>query len=400
MDVLVRKATEDDLERVLEIHASSFPDHRGHDVRRRQFDGNPLGGMSDLYVVERGGRLVGHALLHPLSAWFGGREVQLGGIESVGIAPEARGLGIGAHLLERLHADSRARGDALTLLYVFRQGFYARLGYAPITPMMQLEVRPASIPKAWIDAARGTLRPITGDDRARVESLYAEAAVTRTGWIRRPATYWEARLLEDRSAWFITDDRRGYVSWTLSQSELHAPIKLIVGDLVAAAPAVERQLWGHLGAQKDQVHTIEIDVTVDDPMMLAFTDADAHRVKGTARLEHPWGTVHSNGMIRLHDTHKALEARGYASDGQLTLALGSDESWHLEVSGGGARVSKASRPCDLLFPDSASLAMVAFGGLRPSQAARAGLVESRDPRALRLADELFSLPSFHAREPF
>ena len=120
----------------------------------------PRPALAQLHAQSTGGpgRLVGtcwptaepvaHAFLFRLKAWFGGMEVQVGGVATVGVAPEARRKGHGTALLTRVHEVARARGDAATVLYPFRQAFYSRFGYATTSPYRRLRLHPASIPGA------------------------------------------------------------------------------------------------------------------------------------------------------------------------------------------------------------------------------------------------------------
>src|SRR5262245_50331513 len=124
-----RKAKEEDLDRLVDIHLAAYPDPRSVAARQRNFTHNPFGGLEHLIVAEAAGSIVGHAFLFPFRAWFGGRLVKMGGVASVGVAPEARGRGVATALMTQLHVLSDRRGDALTMLYAFRHGFYARLGY-------------------------------------------------------------------------------------------------------------------------------------------------------------------------------------------------------------------------------------------------------------------------------
>src|SRR6476646_8672902 len=142
-----RAALEPDLDRLIDIHMAAFPDARGVQERMRNFVENPLGTLDDLHLVELSGVVVGHAFLFPLGFSFGGARGSAGGVASVGVAPEARGLGVARKLVEHLHDLAHARGDAITLLYAFRQGFYDRVGYAPVTPTKLLSIAPQAIPK-------------------------------------------------------------------------------------------------------------------------------------------------------------------------------------------------------------------------------------------------------------
>jgi hypothetical protein len=74
----IRTAREQDLDRLIEIHSSAFPDPRGFEARGRLFRGNDLGGLDHLYVAERGGSVLAHAFLFALQGWFGAKRVKFG----------------------------------------------------------------------------------------------------------------------------------------------------------------------------------------------------------------------------------------------------------------------------------------------------------------------------------
>lgn len=400
-ELVFRTANEDDLDRLVEIHTSAYPDPRGPEARRRNFLSNMLGSLSELHVAFDGARLVAHAFLFGLEVWFGGRAVRTAGIASVGVAPEARGQRIAARLLEHLHSASLERGDALALLYAFRQGFYARHGYAPVTPFRRLSLTPRALPKAWSMTPSGlVVRAAEGGDREGIEHAYQRAAARATGWITRPARMWDARLLDERRRWFVAmraGHAVGFASWTVAQPEQHAPTRLVVYDLVADDDEARRALWGLVGAQRDQVNEVVVNVDANDPLDRALLDADAARF-GDPDVEHVLGMLCGGPMVRMADAARALTARGYACDGALDLDVGGDR-FRLEVHAGAASIGP-TRATSAVTVDLTTLAAVAFGALAPSDAARLGWLVAPDPGTLRAADALFSLPPFFALDPF
>lgn len=396
MKVSFRPAAEDDLERLVEIHASAFPDPRGHEARVRNFARNPLGALSDLWVLVADGVPMAHAFLFPLEAWFGGRRVPLGGIATVGVAPEARGRGLGTRLLEHLHAVSAARGDALTALYPFRQGFYARLGYAPASGYRRLHLHPASIP--W--RCEAPARAVRASDRAALVACWDAAAARGTGVLARTERVWDARLADASRTWLVVEGAagvEGYVAWTVEQDEAHAETRLVVRELAARSPAAERSLWGLVGAQRDQVAVVHADVAADDPLDGALVDADRARF-GDASLEHAVGDVATGPMLRVVDAARALAARGWAADGAAVLAI-DGVTLELAAQAGRATVAPSTAPPDARLAARA-LAAVALGGLRASHAARLGWLEARDEAALARLDALLALPPFFSPDPF
>ena len=100
---------------------------------------NAFGKLADLRVAEQGGHVVGHGLGFALKAWFGGRPVQTVGIASVGVAPEARGMGVGSAIVSGIERHGQAGGAVLSMLHAYRHAFYAKRGYAEVTPKKRLE---------------------------------------------------------------------------------------------------------------------------------------------------------------------------------------------------------------------------------------------------------------------
>jgi predicted acetyltransferase len=396
MQVSFRPATEDDLERLVDIHTAAFPDPRGQDARVRNFARNAFGALSDLWILVEGGITLAHAFLFPLEAWFGGRRVAVGGVATVGVAPEARGRGLGTRLLEHLHAIALARGDALTALYPFRQAFYARLGYAPASGYRRLRLHPASIP--WRCETRA--RPARASDLTVLAACWDAAAARRTGSLARTERVWEARLAEARRTWLVVEGAEGvegYVAWTIDQDEPHTETRLVVNELAALSVAAERSLWGLVGAQRDQVAVVHADVATDDPVDCALVDADRARF-GDASIEHAIGDVAAGPMLRLTDVRRALEARGWAADGTAVLAI-DGETLELAVRGGRAAVVPSRAHPDVRV-DARTLAAITFGGLRPVHAARLGWLEAHDERALARIDALLAVPPFFSPDPF
>lgn len=400
-----RQACEDDLDRLIEIHQSAFPDARGYDARRTNFLANGFGSFDDLQIAEKDGLIVAHAFLFPLKSWFGGVPVGVGAIASVGVAPESRGQRIGSALLAHLHAVSLARGDALTMLYAFRQGFYHRHGYGPVSPSRRLTVSPRAIPQEWVAAAqRSEVRRATASDREEILRVYENAARRSTGFIGRTEALWERRFLDERRQWFVVGAPgkvTGYVGWKLRQTEPHAMTRLLVDELVAADDPTRRLLFGAIGAQRDQATELEIDVADDDAIGRAFVDADGARF-GTSDVEHPHGVVVGGPHVRVHEPALGLGARGYLGEGTLSIDVDAAPRLLLTVEHGRGKVGSyhRQRAAADITVDARTLSSILYGALLPSDAKRLGWLEAKDDAALARADSLLALPAFFALDAF
>jgi len=321
---MIRPATEADLDRLVEIHMASYPDDRGAPARRLNFAQNSIGKLEDLRVFERDGRILGHAFGFDLAAWFSGRVVPILGIASVGVAPEARMTGVATELLQGLEDEGRSRGALLCMLHAFRHGFYARRGYADVTPNVRLACDPRAIPLEWVNEARdaklvamasqpakkGRRKGGTSRDGAEaIIAMYDDACKRMTGWLRRPDALWARRFANERRHFVMLEKNAGYVSFETTQREPHAETRLFVHELVAKDAAARRVLWGFLGMQAGQVAEIDVEIAQGDPTLLALTDVDGAR-HGEEDIEHALGCVVAGPMIKILDRKRALAARG------------------------------------------------------------------------------------------
>ena len=413
-DLRFRTATPGDLDRVLEIHLPSFPDERTIEQRTRNFTSNRFGGLESLVVAERAGEIVAQAYLFPLEGWFGGRAVRFGAIASLGVAPEVRGRGIATALLHHLHVASDVRGDALTMLYAFRQGFYARLGYGTTSSRRRLVVDPASIPASWRAFARARVRRARGRDKDEMRGAYVRGAARSSGWLTRGDALWERFLARERRQFFVAGRAEsggasgvaGYVAFELVQHEEHAATKMVVDELVADDDSTRLALLGALAALGDQVVAIEMEVADDDPLERALVDSDGRR-HGTHFVEHDLGTIVGGPMVRIEDIPRAIEARGYVADGALDLVVqagdlageGDEIAMSVHVRDGHAEVSAARGAAAAFRTTRATLASVLYGALRPSDAVRLGLADA-DPRTLARADDVFAMAAVAPLDAF
>jgi predicted acetyltransferase len=396
-----RTASDSDLDRLVEIHTSAFPDPRGHSERRRNFIANPLGPLDALWVAIDRGEIVAHAFLFSLRKWLAGSALDVAAIASVGVAPEARGRGVAAKLLLHLHAKADARKASVTMLYAFRQGFYARHGYAPVTSSRLLRIHPASIPSAWRDDVEIAVRGARSGDRTAIVDAYARAARQSHGWLARPDALWDGAFADERRTWMLaTRGKRvvGYAAWSLVQPQPHAETRMVVHEVATDDDAARRALFGAIGAQRDQVTEIEVQVDARDPLDRALLDADRARF-GTKTLEHAIGEVSAGPMVRLVDVARAVAARRYPSDGVIDIAIDDRPPLRVTIARGRAKASVADRARSPLVIARGALGAVLYGGLSTSDAARIGAAGA-DASTLARADVLFATPPFYSLDSY
>jgi predicted acetyltransferase len=292
--------------------------------------------------------------------------------------------------MKRLHAISDARGDAITMLYPFKQGFYASLGYASVTSRRRLAFDPRAVPEGWRKLAHWrSIGRAKGDDRERIEALHAAAAARTNGWIARSSARWDALFARERRHHLVAEG--GYVAFTIHQEHTYGEAVLVVDELVAIDDVARRTLYGALSAMRDQIHEIVIEVPHDDPIDHALVDMDRRRY-GTDDVDHSLGEIVTGPMVRIEDVHRAIESRGYRpGSASFDVVVDDEIAMAVSIEDGRASVSGA-RGGAILHASRATLAAIFYGGLRATDAARLGLLDA-DARLLERIDAIVTLPA-------
>ncbi len=397
----IRQAKIADLDRLAEIHAVAYPDARNLSSRLARFSRHPFGNgsLEAVRVAEVGKTIVGHAFLFDVRVSLGGRLVPAAAIATVGIAPEARGHGYASQLIEHLHEEARARGAAVSILHAFRHSFYERLGYVPVTPSVRARVAPEALP-----ADRNvSLRAARKGDRKTIESIYARALPSHTGWLHRSTSMWNELFMNERLCFSLAIENGaacGYAAWSIEQEEPHAPSTVRVREIVAESPLVGRDLLSLFSRMRDQVSAVEFDLPIDSPWLHAFGDG-AHPEHGTETLEHPIGQIAGGAMVHILDPSRALSLRGYPSRGTLSFTVGDSKTpWQISSRRDTAAITqKTGTKADLHLTE-AGLALVLYGAMPLSHAEALGLAHCRSLSARQHADSFLRIPAYHSIDPF
>lgn len=283
---------------------------------------NGHGSFERLFVLRAGGHIVAHAFLFELRVALAGTLVPFGGIATVGVAPEARGRGFGTALVSALHAEASREGLAGTLLYAFRQGFYRRLGYGRTPLRASLDAHPASF---VVRAHEARVRPArTDEDFALMAVLHEGALAASTLGHQRPERLWSHLRCLPAREWILAErDGRavGYLFADRGCNEVHGPVSLAIGDFIAIDSDAEHALLSWVSSQRDQVERVAWEHAASDLERIELIDPDRHR-HGTARIEHPLGTVSLGPMVRVTDDFAPLlRARLWPEDGLVRVAI-------------------------------------------------------------------------------
>jgi len=281
--------------------------NRPPDVIRGRF---PLVGDRNLRVL-RGARGVEAGLwVIPMGQFFGGRSLPMHGVAAVGVAPEARGAGAAARLMNRLMLDLNEQGIALSGLYPATQTLYRRSGYELAGSRFQIQLR---LREMLLPRERGvTVRPLEDEDHDVVKEMYRTAAQGMDGHLDRGEYLWERvfRSPEEPVHGFLAeegDQPVGYI--TFSQTSTPAGYDLTVRDLAATTPTGGRRLLSFLADHRSMAQRATLFGGPHLPILLPLGERAYDE-----NLQSYW-------MTRIVDLKAAFEGRGFPPAARTQIAF-------------------------------------------------------------------------------
>jgi predicted acetyltransferase len=359
--------------------------------RREFYTDHPRFGLRDVRVGELDGQIVASLVLYPFTAFVRGQRLAVVGIGSVAVSPEHRRRGIGEMLIKAALRDMRQRGDALSILYPFRDSFYRKLGYGGIEVAQQLAFSPTLLPAS--DEAR-RVRRLMLPDRPSVEALYERTALQGHFALARRPEWWSQRLWTMSGDWVVYEGKRrgqieGYLYYEVDAEAGPFKLSVTLREFTAATPEAHRGLIGYLASLSDQVAEIHTIAPGDNAWLALMRSSQNLRPGLEMSVYHDTGNAVNGAMLRLNDVKSALDQIPVSMQARGEVALEVDDSvitqnarsWRVRASEGRlkvapetARAGRARLPRLRVSVD--VLAAVVGGTLSPTRAAEMGLLDS------------------------
>jgi predicted acetyltransferase len=398
MDFELRPVTRDELPAFTRTDLAAFGE-RPSDPARLELDWTSLELDRTLAAFD-GDEIVGTGRNFSFELTMpGGRLLPGAAVSWVAVLPTHRRRGILTAIKRCLLDEAVDRDEALAMLYASEGGIYRRFGYGIATSSMSVSIE-RRYSTFLHPVPDGRVRLVDEDAARKVfPEIFDRARRVQPGAVQRVDAWWP-----DQFFWREPDERGtrfycvyespeggidGYAAYRFEARWDNGPQgTLHVTDLVTVSPAARAVLWRFL-LDVDLVETIAAPVVpIDEP--LRWLLAETRRMRVTRLSESLW--------LRVLDAPAALTARTYGAPGRLVFDVvdrfrpDSGAAGRVRLEGGpdGAEARRTSDPPDLVL-DVAELGGILLGGVRPSNLARAGIVDERTPGALAVADDMFAV---------
>jgi predicted acetyltransferase len=366
-----------DIERVLHIRDRSFgilgADGRaGYEASiRKAIDAETTVGAYD------GSLLVGRAFVWPFRQWWGGRDLSMAGVAGVVVAPEYRGRGVGAMLMNAMVRRSHDLGFALSALYPATVPVYRQCGYEMAGAQYRLSIEADRLRE--LRESSVAVREATAADAADIVAMIRERYASGRDHGPKDDSLDELReeLAEPGIFAYVAD--AGFLEYAWNGSDLE------VYRLVAADVETARALWAVVGSGSSIAKTVHVYASPDDPVVHLLGDGVVRDMQV------------SRWMLRCIDVRAAISGRGFRSGLQIDVAVVLDDVQvpenrivgRLEVADGAGSVVEGA-----LEPDAARLGAnglaALYAGTPTATLRTAGLLSGGSPAVDEQLDAAFA----------
>lgn len=345
------------------------------------------------------GRMATTYAVWPLTMMLNGNRASIAGVTMVSTLPVYRRRNYLREITSEHFRQLHQRGDyAIAALFATRAAIYQRYGYAVVSTRHSYKVEPCNINLVQSVTIPGEFRMAGEDDHATILNLYHRFIEGKTGYLFRnevfevapgaPFTVIKTYIPTSQMVkvlYFESGEPLGYIIYTLNRAA--QPGKpggqmVNITDLVWLSASSYRAIWRYFAnidlAQDIMWHR----VPPDDPL--------PHLMLEPRKLNL---TADDGLMGRIVDLERALPLRQYSEEGRLTFEVRDDfcewnqGRWDADITGGEMAVRRSKKSPQLTMPVS-TLAMLFFGQLSATEAARMGRLDVSDIKALPLWDRV------------
>ena len=266
-------------------------------------------GHENLRVLLDGGALLGGLGFYRFGQFWGGAAVPMIGLAGVGVAPAARGRGLGKRVLLHTLREARDEGIPLAALYASSLSVYRAIGFEPAGTSLRLSAPIASLPPGDATLA---CEPFSPDDVAPLRPLYESRARAWNGHLDRSDAIW-ARIGKPYKGvargyrFGPASAPEGYVLYMHAPNDASLHFDVVLRDLVLATPAAAQRCMALLSGMRSLANDVRWLGCASDPLLAMLPEQTSKVIE------------HGRWLLRILDPVRALAQRGYAADGEASI---------------------------------------------------------------------------------
>ncbi|MFW9799560.1 MAG: enhanced intracellular survival protein Eis [Candidatus Thorarchaeota archaeon] len=376
----IRRATLDDFEAISELERYAYdlpPDYM--EMSKERF---PLN-YDEHFLIEDNGRLVATTRLVNLEQNIRNVWKKMGGVSMVATAPEDRRRGNIRRLMMHMNAYMRDEGYATSVLYPFKDTFYAAFGYVNCPPMLRVVANPKHLKRWTLPPNYSVERMSFKDALEHYKAIQTKLGETTHGATRRSSRRWDELSVSMKTQVAVVFGPDGNLEGLMIHR--HKGYGDFYGDYDIGKMTVREWYWTNQDARSallnyvylhaDQILKVEIPVN-------PFSDDYYQWIEGRNVMELKTGLCF---MARCIDVQRALESLPAQESGEATFQVEdpmcdwNNQTYHLEAKNGRLAVkSLGESKADTVLAIEGVSALV-YGTMTLEELVPFGWVQGRRP---------------------
>lgn len=340
----------------------------------QEFDGPDPG--ERWYLGEVDGEVTTACAVNAYTVARGAVDLSCGGVAAVATLSEHRGKGYGVDFMVEVLHKMREEGHLISSLYAFRDPFYARVGYGTCGWRWKIVCPAHRMPKT---ANTMPVRQLMPEDVAQLSEVHTKFVRGFSGSPVRTSDDWKARMGKK------------------------PPMVYAIGDPIEAYLWVRiKEFWGDV-----DIGEIAWCTPRGYDAIMSVVRGIGHNQKTFTWMEPPHSrflagcfdqgvemSIYRQTMHRVLDVEKAVASLKPEGEGELFFSVrdphiaANDGAWRASWSGGTVQIEQSPRG-DIAYPIGA-FSQAFMGSPSTSELAQHGLIEVRNPDAIKAAEQLFT----------
>jgi predicted acetyltransferase len=345
------------------------------------------------------GRMATTYAAWPLKMQLNGWQTPVSGVTMVGTLPAYRRRSYLREITSKHFRQLYERGEyAIAALNASQVAIYQRYGYAVVSTRNTYTVEPRLIELIDSAVVPGEFHEAGDKETKTILNLYHRFGKPRTGYLKRNRAFEVApgtpmtvvksftpSNIVNKVIYVESGKPTGYVIYTVGRDTrtANAMGQLVnITDMAWLTISSYWAIWQYFANMDLAKDIVWGRVPPDDPLPYLMLEPRSLSI-----------TCGDGLMGRLVDVNRALTLRPYSAEGKLAFEVRDDfcdwnrGRWEADITKGGTTVRRSKRTPQLVMPVS-TLAMLFFGQITASQAARMGRLDVSDKKALPLWDRV------------
>lgn len=313
----IRRGKPEDIEDVIELNRYSYAIPSDEDERMERCL-KEIDVASEFFIVERNGKNRAHARMIPLEQNVRSTWKKMTGVSMVASAPETRRLGYVREIMLQSLRELKDEGYGVSMLYPFKDSFYASMGYVKMPPWYTLTFNPKNIAYSKAPADYQIERVDAKEGWEECEEIHDHVVSQTHGAARRSKKRWDEHKIWYRDnlaiAYGPDSNPEGYIAYKIKGYGQFGDGTEVgtmnVHEMLWKSPNALKTLLRFISLHQDQVIEVKMPITsISQSYYHWINDINVPEVKARFIT-----------MARIIDVQEALT--GIPVDNHESLAIG------------------------------------------------------------------------------